>query len=246
MQPETHDRQELALRALLILCSLRQDWAGHLILSLGLHPAGEAFALAANIAGAACLALDSSPDACRAALRSGAVDFAVNTLDEALRTLKNEIRKQRPLSVALAGETSSTLSEVLDRGVLPTLFLAFSSSPEPASLPAAESLHSLGTVVLASTHSTDAPAFALFTDHLLQAFLAAQGISLETFSFASSSALRSFDEQALQALPPRGFRHAWASSAPRYFYRGSASEPRLFRRILPLTPGELEQLKSLV
>jgi len=74
-------------------------WPGALILAIGLGPRGAAVSTAGNIAGAACLAIDPRPEACRAALLSGACDFIVNTVDEALRILKNQIRQRRPVSV---------------------------------------------------------------------------------------------------------------------------------------------------
>ena len=49
----------------------------------------------------------------------------VNSLDEALRTLKNEIRQRRPLGVALTAQPPLVLSEMLERGVLPDLQIQF-------------------------------------------------------------------------------------------------------------------------
>ena len=51
-------------------------------------------ALAPTIAGGAFLGIDSSSKHLKAAVRNGSCDFMVNTLDESLRVLKNELRKQ--------------------------------------------------------------------------------------------------------------------------------------------------------
>ncbi len=56
-------------------------------------------------------------------MRTGELDFVVNTLDEALRTLKNEIRQRRPLSVGLIADTDLALAEIAERGLLPDLLL---------------------------------------------------------------------------------------------------------------------------
>jgi urocanate hydratase len=106
MAERASDPQTEALRAFTVLTSLRPatmdgGWPGALILAIGLGPRGAAVSTAGNIAGAACLAIDPRPEACRAALLSGACDFIVNTVDEALRILKNQIRQRRPVSVAL-------------------------------------------------------------------------------------------------------------------------------------------------
>ena len=113
---------ELALRAFSVLCALaedlgRKDWAGALMVGCGLGPGGPALALAGNIAGAGCLAIEAQAAVCRAALRSGACDFVVNSVDEALRILKNEIRQRRPVSVGLAMEPNAALKELMERGV---------------------------------------------------------------------------------------------------------------------------------
>ena len=50
---------------------------------------GLAMGVAANIAGAASLGVDASAARVKAALRQGLCDFMVNSLDEALRILKN-------------------------------------------------------------------------------------------------------------------------------------------------------------
>lgn len=119
------------LRAFTLLHHLRPDWRGSLILNLGLDPQRTAVALASNIAGAVCLSLEQDPATARQALRSGACDFVVNTLDEALRAMKNEIRQHRPLSVGLQGNQSEILDEILERGVAPQLVTGLS---DPAAL----------------------------------------------------------------------------------------------------------------
>jgi urocanate hydratase len=82
---------------------------------------GRCFAVAANIAGAATLAASTDPSALRQAQREGAIDFLVNSLDEALRILKNEIRKRQPVAVAVSLAPESIESEMIERGVLPDL-----------------------------------------------------------------------------------------------------------------------------
>ena len=44
----------------------------------------------------------AEPAALRQAMHAGVIDFLVNSLDEALRILKNEIRKREPVSVAVS------------------------------------------------------------------------------------------------------------------------------------------------
>ncbi len=58
---------------------------GKLILLAPLNDSTAAIALAANIAGAALLGIDSDEDRLRWGIRNGVCDFVVNHLDEALR-----------------------------------------------------------------------------------------------------------------------------------------------------------------
>jgi hypothetical protein len=49
------------------------------------------------------------------------VDFLINTLDEALRILKNQVRKRETVAVCVAGAPEAVEREMLERGVLPDL-----------------------------------------------------------------------------------------------------------------------------
>ena len=76
---------------------------------------------AANIAGAASLSVTTDPDRQKRAVREGVVDFLVTSLDEALRILKNEIRKRRGVAVGVALAPNAVEREMFERGVLPDL-----------------------------------------------------------------------------------------------------------------------------
>ena len=76
---------------------------------------------AANIAGAASLGATADSGAMRYANRDGVADFLVNSLDEALRILKNEVRKGQAVSVGMSVEPAAAIAGMLERGVLPDL-----------------------------------------------------------------------------------------------------------------------------
>jgi hypothetical protein len=84
---------------------------------------------AANIAGAASLAVSDSPSVLREATRDGVVDFAVTSLDEALRILKNEIRKRLPVAVAIQGSPLDIANQMMLRGVQPDLLAPSTIQP---------------------------------------------------------------------------------------------------------------------
>jgi Urocanase Rossmann-like domain len=82
---------------------------------------GMTTAVAANIAGAASLGVGADAGRIKQALRQGFCDFMVNSLDEALRILKNQIRKKESVAVALVGDPERVVAEMLERGVQPDL-----------------------------------------------------------------------------------------------------------------------------
>ena len=94
---------------------------GQLFYAGELDAHGRAMVVAANIAGAASLAAMGDETAQRLAVRDGVVDFLVNSLDEALRILKNQIRKGETGAVCIAATAEAVRAEMLERGVLPDL-----------------------------------------------------------------------------------------------------------------------------
>jgi hypothetical protein len=107
---------------------------GRLLYAGELNADGRALLVAGNIAGAASLAATADPAARKQALRDGVADFLVTSLDEALRILKNEIRKRETVSVCIACAPQDVEREMRERGVLPDLLGPLSSSASPSSV----------------------------------------------------------------------------------------------------------------
>jgi hypothetical protein len=104
---------------------------------LGSH--GRVLLVAGNIAGSASLAATADAAARKQAIRDGVADFLVNSLDEALRIIKNEIRKRETVAVCIAAAPETIEREMLERGVLPDLLAPLSlagSSSAPSFGPA--------------------------------------------------------------------------------------------------------------
>jgi urocanate hydratase len=94
---------------------------GKLLYAGNLDESGRAFTAAAIIAGAAVLAAGADPAAARQAMRDGIVDFLVNSLDEALRILKNQVRKRETAAVCVGLAPAVVEAEMRERGVVPDL-----------------------------------------------------------------------------------------------------------------------------
>lgn len=99
----------------------RESWAGKLVFACGEGSIGMGLGAAVSIAGGTSLVVDPDAAGVKAVFRGGGVDFVVNTLDEALRVLKNEIRQGRPLGVALVSDVRAVREEMEERGVVADL-----------------------------------------------------------------------------------------------------------------------------
>jgi len=107
------------------------DLAGKLIVSGGLGGMGGAQPLAATMTGAAFLGIDVDPERIKKRLKTGYCDFMVTTLDEALRILKNAVRKKENVSVGLVGNCADVIPELAARGVVPDILTDQTSAHDP-------------------------------------------------------------------------------------------------------------------
>ncbi len=107
------------------------DLAGKLIVSGGMGGMGGAQPLAATMTGAAFLGIDVDPERIKKRLKTGYCDFLVNTLDEALRILKNAVRKKENVSVGLVGNCADIIPELAERGVVPDILTDQTSAHDP-------------------------------------------------------------------------------------------------------------------
>jgi urocanate hydratase len=107
------------------------DLAGKLIVSGGMGGMGGAQPLAATMTGAAFLGIDVDPERIKKRLKTGYCDFMVTTLDEALRILKNALRKKENVSVGLVGNCADIIPELAERGVLPDILTDQTSAHDP-------------------------------------------------------------------------------------------------------------------
>jgi urocanate hydratase len=107
------------------------DLAGKLIASGGMGGMGGAQPLAATLNGAAYLGIDVDPERIKRRVKSGYCDVMVNNLDEALRILKNAVRKREATSVGLVGNCADVIPELARRGVVPDLLTDQTSAHDP-------------------------------------------------------------------------------------------------------------------
>jgi len=196
-----------------------RELGGKLLLYAPFDAYGAAVALAANIAGAATLGVDGDTERLRQGIRHGFCDFVVNSLDEALRILKNEVRKKQPVSVCLEGNLAATLHEAVERGLQPDLIAL------PEKTDAVQTLIERGAIAANAEPSL------------------AQSLTRVTWTADSAAALwlPRVDALASQALPNGDERLRWLKFAPRYLGRTIAGE-----HYLQMTTEETDRFTSLV
>jgi hypothetical protein len=181
---------------------------GQLLLVDGLAAEGDALLVAANIAGAASLVLEREPAAVRYAVRNGIVDFAVTTLDEALRILKNEVRKQQPIAVLLEHCPTETLAGMVERGAQPDMMRWAVDEAD------AQTLRQRGARPVPEPGPT-----MTWSEANRIVWRAGDG---------GSAALRQVDLLAAQVLPQQDAeRQNWIVRAPRYLHRALRLERRV-------------------
>jgi hypothetical protein len=191
------------------------SWAGKLILSAGPGCSASGLAAAGSIAGATTLVIDPNTSAVRSTLREGGVDFVVNTLDEAFRVLKNEIRQGRPLGVALTAESAAALAEAHARGLLPDLVVQFGGDSSESLLEALARSPGGWLPLRGETHTP-----------VLNAFLHARGWQAATLPADTPAAVRELDARLLALFSgPDDPRTSWLKNISRY-QRSASREGR--------------------
>src|SRR5260370_26062590 len=105
--------------------------AGKLVVTGGMGGMGGAQPLAATMNGAAFLGIDVDPERIKRRVKAGYCDVMVTSRDEALRILKNAVRRREATSVGLVGNCADLIPELAKRGVLPDLLTDQTSAHDP-------------------------------------------------------------------------------------------------------------------
>ena len=107
------------------------DLAGKLVVTGGMGGMGGAQPLAATLNGAAFLGIEVDPERIKRRIRTGYCDICVNSLDEAVRILKNAVRQKQAVSVGLVGNCADIIPELAQRGIVPDLLTDQTSAHDP-------------------------------------------------------------------------------------------------------------------
>jgi hypothetical protein len=237
---QSKDLQHETLRIYQSLIDLREDWSGSLVLCCGSGCAHTGAPAAVSIAGGTTLAIDSDAAAMKSAMRAGYLDFVVNTLDEALRTLKNEIRQKRPLSVGVITDVETALAEMVERGLQPEMQFVHSPNVQRMlSNAQVEALRARGMrqTILSVGDDPERPPLVPYRPFLI---LYRKPHYEYFFAAPEASVLREIDTALLAALPAGDtVRLRWLDRIPKYL-----REARSRGRWTWLNDAELEFLAN--
>lgn len=107
------------------------QWAGRVILTAGLGGMGGAQPLAGVFAGACVLAVEVDPSRIQKRLETGYVDEWAPTLDEAISRIRRFQDNREAHSVAVLGNMSDVIWELIDKNFIPDLVTDQTSAHDP-------------------------------------------------------------------------------------------------------------------
>jgi urocanate hydratase len=186
------------------------DLAGKLIASGGMGGMGGAQPLAATLAGGAFLGIEVDPERIKRRVKTGYCDVMVNDLDEALRILKNAVRKREATSVGLIGNCADIVPELARRGVVPDLLTDQTSAHDPIGgyIPQGLSLDQAKELRQRDPESYRKRAMESIAMHV-EGMLALQKMGAVTFDYGNNIRTMAFEQGVKNAYDFPGFVPAY-------------------------------------
>ncbi|QKR98757.1 urocanate hydratase [Sphingomonas sp. CL5.1] len=183
------------------------DLSGKWLLTAGLGGMGGAQPLAAVMAGASCLAIECQQSRIDMRLRTGYLDRATASLDEALEIVTSA---KEPVSVGLLGNAAELLPEIYARGVRPDLLTDQTSAHDPVNgyLPAGWTVERWLAVREQDPATVAAAARASMAKHV-EAMLAFQRDGVPTVDYGNNIRQVAKDEGVADAFAFPGFVPAY-------------------------------------
>jgi urocanate hydratase len=184
--------------------------AGKLVVTGGMGGMGGAQPLAATMNGAAFLGIDVDPERIKRRVKTGYCDVMVMNLDEALRILKNAVRKGEATSVGLVGNCADLIPEMARRGVVPDLLTDQTSAHDPIGgyVPNGMTLEAALELRKSNTEEYKKQSMASMAAHV-QGMLDLQKLGAVTFDYGNNIRTFAFEQGVRNAYDFPGFVPAY-------------------------------------
>ena len=186
------------------------DLSGKWILTGGLGGMGAAQPLAATMAGASMLAVECRPSAIEFRLRTGYLDLAAKSLDEALGVIERATKERKAVSVGLPGNASEILPELVRRGVRPDILTDQTSAHDPVNgyLPKGWTLQQWEERRVSDPKGVERAAKQSMAEHV-RAMLALFHAGVPTVDYGNNIRQMALDEGVTDAFDFPGFVPAY-------------------------------------
>ncbi len=186
------------------------DLSGKLVVTGGMGGMGGAQPLAATMNGGAFLGIDVDPERIKRRVKTGYCDVMVTSLDEALRILKNAVRKGEATSVGLVGNCADLIPELAKRGVVPDVLTDQTSAHDPVNGYVPNGMTLAEAVELRKKNSQEyrTRAIAAIGEHV-QAMLDLQKLGAVTFDYGNNIRTFAFEAGVKNAYDFPGFVPAY-------------------------------------
>lgn len=192
----------------------RQHYQGQLkgkwILTAGLGGMGGAQPLAAVMAGACMLAIECDETRIDFRIKTGYVDEKTYSLDEAMKRIAYFCEKGEAKSIALLGNASEILPEMVRRGIRPDVVTDQTSAHDPLNgyLPKGWTMEKVRTLRMTHPQTVEAAARQSIFEHV-QAMLSFHAAGVPTFDYGNNIRQVAFDEGLQNAFDFPGFVPAY-------------------------------------
>jgi urocanate hydratase len=180
--------------------------AGKLAVSGGMGGMGGAQPLATTMNGAAFLGIEADPERIKRRVKTGYCDVMVTSLDEALRILKNAVRKGEATSVGLVGNCADVIPELARRGVVPDLLTDQTSAHDPIGgyVPNGMTLEQALELRQRDREEYKKRSLAAIAEHV-EGMLALQKLGAVTFDYGNNIRTFAFQQGVKKAYDFPGF-----------------------------------------
>src|SRR5450631_4039798 len=186
------------------------DLAGKLVVTGGMGGMGGAQPLAATMNDAAFLGIDVDPERIKRRVKTGYCDVMVTNLDEALRILKNAVRKREAASVGLVGNCADIIPELARRGVVPDVLTDQTSAHDPLNGYVPNGMSLDAAIELRAKNPADytKKSMAAMAAHV-QGMLDLQNLGAITFDYGNNIRTFAFEQGLKNAYDFPGFVPAY-------------------------------------